>query len=130
MYLAGLHPVAIAAESVYLAVMSYAAKWLGQLPVRKCICAVTLMDYCKSGFQTLLGKIRVVCEQLPGHKHAFIADGSAGKRRHIKIPTIIAKFFFYQSFRSFAHKIEPPFQVFAFKTGAIYENLSDRRLSA
>ena len=60
------------------------AERVGQIPGRKGVGAVTLVDHGHGTGQIRLAEIREVVHQLMSHEHAFVDKGAAGEARDVK----------------------------------------------
>ena len=76
----GLHPVAVAAHGVDLAVVSDRAEWLGQLPRREGVRREARVDQCDPRRQPLVVEFCVERGELTGREHPLIGDGRRGQR--------------------------------------------------
>jgi len=62
----GMHPIAVATDRVYFAVVRQEAKRLGRVPGRKGVCGVALMDERERALKPIIAQIRVVLGNLWG----------------------------------------------------------------
>jgi len=80
--LARAHPVDVAAQGVDLAVVGHIAEGLGEVPGRKGIGAIALMDERDLGFHALVGEVRVEGVHLVGHHEALVEHGPGREARN------------------------------------------------
>ena len=123
-----MHTVFVADERVDFAVVSYAAEWLGKPPVRKCIRAVPLMNRRQRAFHRLIGKVGIIREQLPGHKHSLVADCPAAHRTDIKIVRSAAESFQRQFFSALACEEKFSFKFVRLCSATVDKELANVRL--
>ncbi|GBD17928.1 hypothetical protein HRbin27_00416 [bacterium HR27] len=83
--LTGAHPVPVALERIDLAVVRDAPERLGQLPGRKSVRAVALVEERESTLHQRILEIGVERCQIAGDEQALVDDRSAGERRHEEV---------------------------------------------
>ena len=83
--LAGVHPVAVAAQGVDFAVVGQVPVRVGQLPVPQGVGAETRVDQGKGADQGLIVQVQVKIGNLVGHEQALVHQGAVGQAANIKI---------------------------------------------
>ena len=87
--LAGVHPVAVAAHGVNLAVVAQHAKGLPERPRREGIRAVTLVENAERRVVLGVGEVAVKLVERRGNQQALVNDDAAGKRRDVEILDLV-----------------------------------------
>ena len=80
----GAHAVDVAAQGIDLAVVGNVAKRLGQIPGRKGVGAVALVDKSDGADDTLIIKLGVIGIQLLREQHPLVENDATGERTDIE----------------------------------------------
>ena len=93
--LAGVHPVAVAAHGVDLAVVAQHAEGLPERPGRKRVRAVALVEDAERRVVIRVGQVAVKLLQRGGNQQPFVDDDPAGKRREVEILDLVGRRAFF-----------------------------------
>ena len=100
--LAGIHPVDVAAQRVDFAVVAQKAKGMGQVPGRKGVGAVALVDQRQGADHVRVAQVGKIGLDLIGEEHALVNQGAAGQAGDVKEGRLAQTRLAHEPFHDFA----------------------------
>ena len=124
--LARVHPVLVASQSIYLAVVDQIAVGMGALPAGEGVGAEAGVYQDDGRLDAPVGQVRVVGLDLGGGEHSLVDEGPAGKAAKVEVVAPLSPVVADLAGSSFADGVEPAFEVQIVCTpGTPNEDLAD-----